>query len=224
MDSNRCRAQLVGRSTLAVLALTDITSRNQERPMNQRCTFQNPLMACSLLCLLLVTGCASGPTIRSNVDPGANFHAFRTFSFFQPLSTDREGYQSLISQQLIASAQRELEARGLTRDDTRPDLLVNFNADLDERLRVTQMPAPATRGFNRHRHGLYSTWPTYQRTEIRQYTRGTLGIDVVDAARRQLVWEGFAFSRVTQSTTNNLGPVLNDAVVEIFREFPLPPR
>lgn len=192
--------------------------------MIARRSVTNPLLACLLLCLVMVTGCASGPTIRSNVDPSVDFNRFRTFGFFQPLSTDREGYQSLISQQLIASAQRELESRGLTRTDTNPDLLVNFSADLDQRLRVTQMPATATPGFNRHRHGLYSTWPTYQRTEIRQYTKGTLGIDVVDAAQRQLVWEGFALGRVTQSTTNNLGPVLNDAVVEIFREFPLPQR
>lgn len=192
--------------------------------MIARRSVKSPLLACLLLCLAMVTGCASGPTIRSNVDPSVDFNRFRTFGFFQPLSTDREGYQSLISQQLIASAQRELESRGLTRTDTNPDLLVNFSADLDQRLRVTQVPATATTGFNRHRHGLYSTWPTYQRTEIRQYTKGTLGIDVVDAAQRQLVWEGFALGRVTQSTTNNLGPVLNDAVVEIFREFPLPQR
>lgn len=31
----------------------------------------------------------------------------------QPLATDREGYQVLISQQLVASAERELVARGL---------------------------------------------------------------------------------------------------------------
>ena len=192
--------------------------------MKQRNSLLDPLSACALLCLLLLAGCATGPTIRSNVDPAVNFNTFRTFSFFQPLSTDREGYQSLISQQLIASTQRELEARGLTRDDTRPDLLVNFSADLDQRLRVTQTPVTTASSFNRHRHGLYSTWPTYQRTEIRQYTQGTLGIDVVDAARRQLVWEGFALGRVTQSTTNNLGPVLDDAVVQIFREFPLQPR
>lgn len=181
------------------------------------------LLACLLLCLSLLTGCATGPTIRSNVDPSVNFNSFRTFSFLQPLSTDREGYQTLISQQLIVSAQRELESRGLTRDDSKPDLLVNFSADLDQRLRVTQTSAPSTSSFNRHRQSLYSTWPTYQRTEIRQYTLGTLGVDVVDTARRQLVWEGFALGRVTQRTTDNIGPVLNDAVVEIFREFPLQP-
>jgi hypothetical protein len=192
--------------------------------MKQRYSLTHTLLACLLVCLPLFTGCASGPTIRSNVDPSVNFTTFRTFSFLQPLSTDREGYQTLISQQLIVSAQRELESRGLTRDDNKPDLLINFSADLDQRLRVTQTSAPTASSFNRHRHGLYSTWPTYQRTEIRQYTLGTLGVDVVDASRRQLIWEGFALGRVTQRTTDNIGPVLNDAVVEIFREFPLPPR
>jgi deoxyribodipyrimidine photolyase len=101
---------------------------------------------------------------------------------------------------------------------------VNFSADLDQRLRVTQTPTMRSRSFHSHRRGFYSTWPTYQQTEIRQYTKGTLGIDIVDAARRQLVWEGFALGRVTQRTTDNLGPVLDAAVVDIFREFPLPPK
>ena len=171
----------------------------------------------------MVTGCASGPTIRSNVDASVDFKSFRTFGFIEPLATDRAGYQSLISQQLVASAERELVARGLQRTDTSPDLLVNFSADLDQRLRVTQTPVVHSRNFNSHRRGFYSTWPMYQQTEIRQYTKGTLGIDIVDAARRQLVWEGFALGRVTQRTTDNLGPVLDAAVADIFSSFPLQP-
>jgi Domain of unknown function (DUF4136) len=176
----------------------------------------------SLLCLLLLAGCATGPTIRSNTDPAVDFSTYSTFGFFEPLATDREGYQSLISQQLIISAYRELTARGLKRSDSNPDLLVNFSARLDQRLRVTQAPGVPRSSLNPHRRGLYNTWPGYQRTEIREYTQGTLGIDVVDAARRQLVWEGFALSRVTQRTTDNIGPVLDSAVTDIFRDFPLP--
>ena len=123
-------------------------------PVNLRHCRQRLLLACSLLSLLVVAGCASGPTIRSNVDPGVDFKSFRTFGFIQPLATDREGYQSLISQQLVASAERELAARGLQRTDTSPDLLVNFSADLDQRLRVTQTPAVRSRNFNSHRRGL----------------------------------------------------------------------
>ena len=192
--------------------------------MKRRSTDKILLLACTLLGLLLVTGCASGPTIRSNVDPGVDFSRFRTFGFFQPLATDREGYQSLVSQQLVSSTERELVARGLTRSDTNPDLLINFSANLDQRLRVRQTPVTSAGGMHRHRRGFYNTWPGYQQTEIREYTQGTLGIDVVDPARRQLIWEGFAIGRVTQSTTDNLGPVLNDAVVDILRDFPLQPK
>jgi len=108
--------------------------------------------------------------------------------------------------------------------DANPDLLVNFSADLDQRLRVTQSPSFHGSRFNHHRRGFYSTWPMYQQTEIRQYTKGTLGVDVIYAARRQLVWEGFALGRVTQRTVDNIGPVLDAAVVDIFRDFPLPPK
>ena len=192
--------------------------------MKLRYTYQKLLLACSLLGLLLVAACTSGPTIRSNMDDSVDFHRFRTFDFLVPLGTDREGFQTLISQQLVSSAERELLARGLTRTATNPDLLINFSANLDQRLRITQSPGTSAGSLNRHRRGFYNTWPSYQQTDIRQYTQGTLGIDVVDAARRQLIWEGVAVGRVTQSTTDNIGPVLNNAVVDIFRDFPLPPK
>jgi hypothetical protein len=191
--------------------------------MRQPFQHRRLLLVCPLLGLLLAAGCATGPTVRHNVAPGVDFSAFKTFGFLQPLSTDRAGYQSLISQQLIVSAERELVARGLRRTDAAPDLLVNFNADLDQRLQVTQTPTFRGSAFNQHRFGFYSPWPAY-RTEVRQYTVGTLGIDVVDAARRQLVWEGFALGRVTQGTLDNIGPVLDAAVTDVFREFPLPPK
>jgi hypothetical protein len=199
-------------------------SQVRRNDMRQRPALHRLLLACSLLSLLAVTGCASGPTIRSNVDPAVDFSSFRTFAFLTPLSTDRAGYQSLISQQLVTSAERELVARGLQRVDANPDLLVNFSADLDQRLQVTQSPGFHGSRFNHHRRGFYSTWPMYQQTEIRQYTKGTLGVDVIDAARRQLVWEGFALGRVTQRTVDNIGPVLDAAVIDIFRDFPLPPK
>ena len=108
--------------------------------MNHDHSRRRLLLAGSLLGLLAMTGCASGPTIRSNADPGVDFARFQTFNFMQPLSTDREGYQSFISRDLMAAAERELVALGLRRTDTNPDLLVNFSANLDQRLRVTQTP------------------------------------------------------------------------------------
>ncbi len=192
--------------------------------MQQPNVVQNLLRTCALLAVFLLASCASGPTIRSSMDESVDFNRFRTFGFVAPLGTAREGFQSLISLQLVSSAERELLARGLTRTDTNPDLLINFSANLDQRLRITQSPGTSAGSMHRHRRGFYNTWPSYQQTDIRQYTQGTLGIDVIDAARRQLIWEGIAVDRVTQSTTDNIGPVLDAAVVEIFRDFPLPTK
>jgi Domain of unknown function (DUF4136) len=177
------------------------------------------LLAGFLLGLLAMTGCATGPTIRSNADPSVDFARFQTFGFMQPLSTDREGYQSFISRDLMAAAERELVGLGLKRSDTNPDLLVNFSANLDQRLRVTQTPHTSAPGFGSHRRGFYNTWPSY-RTEVRQYTKGTLVVDVVDASRMQLVWEGVAAHRITQSRADNIGPVIDEAMREIFGRFP----
>lgn len=177
------------------------------------------LLAGSLLGLLAMTGCASGPTIRSNADQSVDFTRFRTFNFLQPLSTDREGYQSFISRDLMAAAERELVGLGLTRTDTNPDLLVNFAANLDQRLRVTQTPQSNMGGFGTHRRGFYSTWPSY-RTDVRQYTQGTLVVDVINASSMQLVWEGMAEHRITQRTADNIGPVIDGAMRDIFARFP----
>lgn len=172
----------------------------------------------ALLGLIALAGCATGPTVRTNVDPSVDFTRFRTFDFMQPLSTDREGYQSFISRDLMAAAEREMTALGFQRSSENPDLLVNFAANFDERLRVTQTPHTRT-AWGTHRRGFYSTWPGYS-TQVRQYTQGSFGVDIVDAGRRQLVWEGVAISRITRSDAENIGPLLDTSVREIFAQFP----
>jgi hypothetical protein len=173
-----------------------------------------------LFCLLMLMGCgASGPTVRSSAEQGADFTRYRTFAFLQPLSTDREGYQTIISQRLIAATERELVSLGFTRVDTGADILVNFSANLDERLRITQTPTMSPGPWGSHRRGFYSAWPTY-RTDVRQYTTGTLVVDIVDAARNQLVWEGVAEQRITSRSAEDAGPLIDTAIREIFAKFP----
>ena len=186
--------------------------------MNQTAIRRHLRLAGALLGLFALAGCASGPTIRTNVDQSVDFTRFRTFDFMQPLSTDREGYQSFVSRDLMVAAEREMTALGFQRSATNPDLLVNFTANLDQRLRVTQTPNTMST-WGTHRRGFYNTWPGYS-TQVRQYTQGTLGVDVIDAAKRQLVWEGVAVSRITQSTAENIGPTLDAAVRDIFAQFP----
>lgn len=182
------------------------------------------------LALLAVAGCASGPDVRVVSDKDADFGQFKTFGFASPLGTDQGGYQSVVSTTLKAATRRELEARGMTYDGANPQLVVNFNASLADKLRTTSTPAPTMgvgmryggRGYYGYRSGLYAPWPMYQdQTTVTQYKEGTLNIDIADAARKQLIWEGVVIASVTPKTYDNLEATLNGAVASAFQKFPV---
>ena len=171
------------------------------------------------LAAVLLAGCASGPRIYVNADPSANFAGYRTYNFMTPLGTDRPGYSSVLSEFLRTAASRELEARGYQKSDN-PDLLVNFNVQTKEKIQSTSYPSgPAYGGYYGYRSGYYGTWGGYE-TQVTQYTEGTLTVDVIDAARKQLAWDGTAVGRVREEARQNLQPAVDRVMAEIFVKFP----
>ncbi len=177
-----------------------------------------------LLIVALLTACASAPRIQTTQAPGVDLSAYRSFSFVDPLSTDREGYASLISQQLKFSTRRELELLGLhyIDDAAQADVLVNFHAHLDERIRTRSVPEPYMGPtFYDYRYGFYTPWPTYTtRTEIEQYSEGTLVVDLIDAGSNEMVWEGAARNTITDKTRRDAARLIDDAVARMFKQFP----
>ncbi|MDH4050299.1 MAG: DUF4136 domain-containing protein [Rubrivivax sp.] len=186
------------------------------------------LAAATAACLLALAGCASAPAVRADFDRTADFTQYKSFAFASPLGTDRDGYQTLVSDYLKAATRRELEARGMRLDAAAPQLLVNFNASLNEKLRVTSAPAPVMtigvgHGYYGYRAGMYGAWPLYaDQTRATPYTEGTINVDVVDAARKQLVWEGVITGTVTQKTLDNVQQAIDGAVAKVFEKYPIP--
>ena len=176
-----------------------------------------------LLALLTLAGCASSPRIITNQDPTADLAGFRTFDFMTPLGTDRGGAQSLTSLHLVEAATAELEARGLRRSASEPELLINFF--LSTREVINTRNSPSTNASMHWRRGRYGTWGGHSTiglstTQVTQSTEGTLAMDMVDAGRNQLVWEGAATKRVTSNTRDNLEETLRGAVADMLAEFP----
>jgi hypothetical protein len=180
--------------------------------------------------LLVLGACASAPEVRADFDRTADFSRYTTFGFASPLGTDRDGYQSIVSQHLKEATTREMQARGLRLDTSAPQLLVNFNATLNDKLRVSSAPTVTMgvgmggrRGYYGYRAGMYSAWPMYSDpTTVTQYKEGTLNIDVVDAARKQLVWEGVVTDSVTHKTIDNVQAAIDTAVAAAFAKYPVP--
>jgi hypothetical protein len=97
-------------------------------------------------------------------------------------------------------------------------------------MRVSTTPAPTMtmgmgmgRGYYGYRGGMYGTWPMYQdQTTVSQYKEGTLNIDIVDAARKQLVWEAVVTDTITTKKRDNLPKTVDDYMKAAFKKFPVP--
>jgi hypothetical protein len=179
------------------------------------------------LSLALLSACATTPNIRADYDRAANFGAYRTYGFVPELGTDRAGYSTLITGHFKRAVSREMEARGYRFAESNPELLVNFFASSRERTDVQPTPRISLGAgyYYGYRIGLYSEWPLYQRdVTTTHYKVGTASIDVVDAARKQLLWEGTAEGRLTDKMLEDPGPAIDKAVAEIFEKYPVVQR
>ena len=172
----------------------------------------------------IASGCVTTPVVTADYDRSANFSAYRTFGFFEKPDTDSAGYQSLVTQTLKSAVRREMEARGYSYAPAGPDLLINFNSQLAQRTRISQVPAMhyGYPGWGYHGWGgYYGGWGGYgYDTWVDQYEEGTLRIHLVDARRKQLVWEGVAIARITNRHRQDRQAAVNAAVIEIFARYP----
>jgi Domain of unknown function (DUF4136) len=175
-----------------------------------------------LACAALISACSSGPSVRSDFDRSANFAGYQTYGFVSPLGTDKRGNSSIISGHFKTAISREMEARGYRLATANPDLLVNVNVSTQDRTDVQSTPSASMGvGYYGYRGGMYGGWPMYSNdVTTTHYKVGTGNIDVVDAARKQLVWEGIAEARLTQKMLDSPGPAIDKVVTEIFLKYP----
>jgi hypothetical protein len=175
-----------------------------------------------VLTATLLAACASGPTIRSNVDPAANFSGYRTFAFFDEATGRSPAYDSFASQYIKTAVVREMQARGLQQAQS-PDLLVNIHVKTKDKVRVSETPSAGYYGgYYGYRGGMYG-WGTGVSTTVDNYTEGTLNIDVIDRATSKLVWEGIAVGRISDKARDNPQPAVDAVVKQVFERYPSQP-
>ena len=176
---------------------------------------------CSLVAVVAFAGCVSTPETHADYDETVDFAQYRSFAFFDKVGTDEADYESLTTRHLKASTRRELEARGYRYTESTPDLLVNFNASVTQQTRVHSAPMPFYGGYYGYGYpGYYGIWGGYYAPYVDQYDEGTLKIDIVDARRKRLVWEGVTVGRVTDKARKDRSAAIDAAVRDMFTQFP----
>ena len=175
-----------------------------------------------------LAGCASsGASIMADYDESAPFGSYKTYDFMDGAGPDRNDYQSFFSQYMVTAITLEMEKRGYTKSDN-PDLLVNFNAYLEEKTKVRTSSAPPPMhagygGYYGYRGTTYGAWGGYgygTETHVSQYTEGTFNIDIVDSKKHQLIWEAIGVGKVTEETMENLEERVKAGVPKFFSLYP----
>lgn len=183
------------------------------------------ILACALLAAatLGLAACATGPTVRTDHDPTANFGQYRTWGFYTPIAMEQAGYSSWMSERIRADIEKEMSARGYRRVDKDADLLVNFQGVVEDKTAVWSIPRSDVQWFYSYRRRSYVAVPVwYDETQVSRYREGTLTVDLVDGKRNRMVWTGAASAPVAgkKAPPEKRMAEIDRAIAAIFAKYP----
>jgi hypothetical protein len=171
----------------------------------------------ALLAALLLAGCAS-VSVKTDYDTNADFRAYRSFEMTDGhliVEGQLDDGNTLVKDRIVNAIKGELVGRGLQLVESGGDLLVTYVGGART---VTEIEAsPGRAGFGPY-WGRRGWWgPRYTEFWSRQYTKGTLVIDLIDAREKHLVWRAYAESDVKSPEGE---AIIRKAVAKAFKDFP----
>lgn len=178
----------------------------------------------ALLALLLLGGCASGLSVRSDVDPEADFGRYTAFDFFEPMGVEG-GYNSPIFGELFREAiASEMTARGY-RQDPNPDLRINVTIRSDDKVRIKARTDPYMSGAYYQRPGgaYYGSgvgMGVGVSSRATVTTEASIFIDLVDTSTNRMVWQGVAVADVNDKVAQRLRDAVFTSVNRIYQQYP----
>jgi hypothetical protein len=162
--------------------------------------------------IFILSACSS---LRVNYDYDKNidFNQYKTYAFHKK-GVDRVEISGLDKKRILNAIDAELSKKGMIKSDN-PDLLVNIFTKERERIDVNQYNA----GWG---YGWGYGWNPYLwggRSYVSSTTEGTLYIDLIDAKKKELVWEGQGVGYLTQNREQK-EKLINEFVAKILAQFP----
>jgi uncharacterized protein DUF4136 len=166
-------------------------------------TLRNTVFA---VLVALVGGCV---TVHATKSAGTDPARYRTFAWYESVIATRQQrdfWRSPAGDLVRARIARDLTARGMREVADHPDVLVTFKTNLEEKMDAQDWAYPRL-GWGA------PTGVTYD-----VYTQGTLVIDFLEPATRQLLWRGTATSVIERPHSPDMRK-LALAVDRVMRRF-----
>ncbi len=165
-----------------------------------------------LLLLFIVSSCCS-VSVNSDYDKKVDFSPYKTFAFHKT-SIDKVEISDLDKKRILRSIDESMAAKGFTKSDN-PDLLIAFFTKEREQVNVNQYNA----GWG---YGWGYGWNPYLwggNSYVSRYTEGTLYIDIIDAKKKELIWQGEGQGTLTKNTDKK-DEKIKEFVSKILEQYP----
>ncbi len=173
--------------------------------------------------ILVIVGVAtlaacSSITTSADYDKAANFSQYKTYAW---KDTDQK-QNELVENRIKAAVDSQLQAKGLHKVDSNPDLWVVEHIRLSEQTQVNTYDSGWGYGWGGWHGGYYGGGGGgMSTTTVQKIPVGNLIIDLVDAKESQLKWRGTASKTLDPSTSvDKKTENVNEAVAKMFAKYP----
>ena len=146
----------------------------------------------------------------------ANFAAYKTYA-------QKDGTkvgQPLIDERIAAAIDTELAAKGLTKSEANPDLIVVYHVAFDQEKDISTYSSGYAGGYGPYGYGWGGGMSTTN-TQVRNILVGTLVVDIADAKAKQVAWRGMATKELDpQAKPDKRDKNIANAMKKIFKNYP----
>ena len=164
--------------------------------------------------LLLAVASCSSIKVYSDYDNKVDFSQYKTYAFHKN-GIDKVEISELDKKRILNAIDSELSKKGMVKSQN-PDLLINIFTKERERIDVNQYNA----GFG---YGWGYGWNPYfwggRSTSVSSSTEGTLYIDLIDAKKKELVWQGEGSGYLPKNTEKKDARIM-EFVSKILEQYP----
>lgn len=185
----------------------------------------------SLLVAALVSlglgACATGFKASYDSDPAHDFSGYQTFAWISEnpmiVGPSNRVPNPLLEPKIMAAIEEDMVAKGYAKVDNpeSADFVLSFTVGSREEIKVNSYPATYA-GY-----GYRGAWgwggPYYgmaTETQVRQYQKGMLALDVFDVKERRPVFHAVAEKSITDSDRKNWDETIQAAVDAVVAAFP----
>ncbi len=169
--------------------------------------------------LLFLFASCSAVRVNSDYDKNIDFSPYRTYAFYKT-GIDKVEISDLDKKRILRSIDETMTAKGFSKSET-PDLLININTKAEKNVNVNQFNNGWGWGGWGWGWGGWGMggWGWGGGTSVYTHTEGTLIIDLIDANKKELVWQGEGIGDLTKDT-HKKDENIKGFVTKIMEQYP----